>query len=265
MLEKLVSNSSSVRGMSLRKLTSLGSNLASITDLKRIETAHSLCCDFGGYKSFTTRWSSSRVQVWVQVWAPAGRLAISPKAVREDNLNRRFRGQNQRPSSWGSPPALLVLVGLASTNTGRFRVCSSRWWQRQAGLRKTCYHSCDTDSAQQSKRFSILGSNESLFFLSEMKVSMESARSCCRPNPRPLLCSIFLSVIGPWVNLWHGNKTACSKSNPVQSSRFKLTTCLRKGRLLRFELNSAATSDRGAQKMIKIFFPTKIPFFSTSI
>ena len=146
---KLVSNSSSVRGMSLRKLTSLGSNLASITDLKRIETAHSLCCDFGGYKSFTTRWSGSRVQVW----APAGHLAISPKAVREDNLNRRFRGQNQRPSSWGSPPALLVLVGRASTNTGRFRVCSSRCWQRQAGLRKTCFHSCDTDSAQQSKRF----------------------------------------------------------------------------------------------------------------
>ena len=30
--------------MSLRNLTSLGSNLASVTDLKRIETLHSLCC-----------------------------------------------------------------------------------------------------------------------------------------------------------------------------------------------------------------------------
>ena len=38
-------------GMSLRKVTSLGSNLASVTDLKRIETPHSLCCDFGGYKT----------------------------------------------------------------------------------------------------------------------------------------------------------------------------------------------------------------------
>ena len=41
--------------MSLRKVTSLGSNMASVTDLKRIETAHSLCCDFGGYKTLTTR------------------------------------------------------------------------------------------------------------------------------------------------------------------------------------------------------------------
>ena len=89
-----------VWGMSLRKVTLLGSNLASVTDLKRIETPHSLCCDFGGYKTFTTRWSGGRVQVWVQVWAPACHLAISPKAVPEGN--QRFRGQNQRPSSWGS-------------------------------------------------------------------------------------------------------------------------------------------------------------------
>ena len=31
-----------VLGMSIRKVTSLGSNLASVTDLKRIETPHSL-------------------------------------------------------------------------------------------------------------------------------------------------------------------------------------------------------------------------------
>ena len=30
--------------MSIRKVTSLGSNLASVTALKRIETPHSLCC-----------------------------------------------------------------------------------------------------------------------------------------------------------------------------------------------------------------------------
>ena len=66
-------------GMSLKKVTSLGSNLASVTDLKRIETPHSLCCDFGGYKTFTTRWSGGRVQVWVQVRAPAGHLAITPE------------------------------------------------------------------------------------------------------------------------------------------------------------------------------------------
>ena len=90
--------------MNLRNVTSLGSNLASVTDLKRTETPHSLCCDFGGYKTFTTRWSGGRVQVWVQVWAPACHLAISPKAVPEGNW--KFRGLNHRPSSWGRFPAL---------------------------------------------------------------------------------------------------------------------------------------------------------------
>ena len=139
------------RGMSLRKVTLLGSNLASVTDLKRLETRHSLCCDFEGYKTFTTRWSSGRVQVWVQVWAPAGHLAISPKAVPEGN--QRFRGQNQRPSSWGCSPALLARVWLASTNTGRFRVGGSRCWPQPSRVRKTCYHSCDTDSVRESTRF----------------------------------------------------------------------------------------------------------------
>ena len=104
-----------VLGMSLRKVISLGSNLVLVMGLKRIQTPHSLCCDFGGYKTFTTRWLGGRVQVWVQVWAPAGHLAISPKAVPEDN--RRFTRQNQRPSSWGCSLALLVLVRRASTNT----------------------------------------------------------------------------------------------------------------------------------------------------
>ena len=118
---------------------------------QRIETPHSLCCDFRGYKSCTTRWSGGRVQVWVQVWALACHLAISAKDVLEGN--RRLRGQNQRPSSWGRSPALLALVGRASTNTGRFRVSGSRCRQRLARLKKTCYQSCDTDSVQESTRF----------------------------------------------------------------------------------------------------------------
>ena len=52
-----------VRGMSLGKVTSLVSNLASVTDLKRIETPHNLCCDFGGYKTFKTSLSGGKVQV----------------------------------------------------------------------------------------------------------------------------------------------------------------------------------------------------------
>ena len=65
-------------GMSLRKVTLFCSNWAPVTDLKRIETPHSLYCDFGGCKTFTTCWSGSTVQVWVQVQAPACHLAISP-------------------------------------------------------------------------------------------------------------------------------------------------------------------------------------------
>ena len=54
---------------------------------------------------------------------------------------------------------------------------------------------------------------------------------------------------GLWLKIWHRNKTACSELNPVQSSRSKSKTCLRKGRLLKLELNSPATSDGGAQNL----------------
>ena len=74
--DPISSSKGAVLGMSLRKVTTFGSNLASVTDLKRIQTPHSLCCDFRGDKTFTTYWSGCRVQVSVQVWAPACHLAI---------------------------------------------------------------------------------------------------------------------------------------------------------------------------------------------
>ena len=66
------------------------------------------------------------------------------------------------------------------------------------------------------------------------------ARSCCRPKQHPSLRSIFLSLIGLGVKIWHRNKTACFQSNPVQRSWSKSTTRPRKGRVPRFE---------GAQKL----------------
>ena len=47
------------------------------------------------------------------------------------------------------------------------------------------------------------------------------------------------------------NKSVFSKleSNLVQSSRSKSNTCPRKGRLLRFQPNSTATSDDGTHKL----------------
>ena len=71
------------------------------------------------------------------------------------------------------------------------------------------------------------------------------------PKQRPSLRSIFWSFIGLWVKIWHRNETTSSKSNPVQSSRSKLTTCPRKGRLLRFELNSTATLNGSAYRSAK--------------
>ena len=68
------------------------------------------------------------------------------------------------------------------------------------------------------------GTTSHFLFSCEMKISMELARSCCRPKPRPSLRSILRSFIGLWVKIWHRNKTACSESNPVQRSRSKSTT-----------------------------------------
>ena len=73
-----------------------------------------------------------------------------------------------------------------------------------------------------------------------------------RQNLIPLAtayCSVFLSVNDLWAKIWHRNKTACSKSNPVQSSRSKSTTWPRKRSLLRFKSNSTSTSDGSTQKL----------------
>ena len=63
-----------------------------------------------------------------------------------------------------------------------------------------------------------------------MKFSLETWRTCYQPKQRSRLRSIFQSFIGPWVKTRLSYKTTYSKSNPVQSSRSKLTTCMRKGR-----------------------------------
>ena len=78
---------------------------------------------------------------------------------------------------------------------------------------------------------------------------MEWAGSCCWPKQRPSLRSILQSFIGLWVKLWHRNKTTGFESNLVQSSRSMSMTCPRKGHVLRFKLNSTATSDGSTQKL----------------
>ena len=105
------------QGLSLRKVTLLqllGSNLASVTDLKRIQTPHSLCCDFGGYKTFSTH-SSGGIQLVRQAAEIKFESKFEPLLVIWKYLRRLFqkvieglfRRQNQRPSSWGRAPAQL--------------------------------------------------------------------------------------------------------------------------------------------------------------
>ena len=81
-----------------------------------------------------------------------------------------------------------------------------------------------------------------------LKWNLLHTKTLLQTKAAPIPCSIFW-FLGVWVNIWHRNKAACSELNPVQSSRSKLTTCPRKGRMLRFELDSTATSDGGAQKL----------------
>ena len=137
--------------MSLWNFTLCGLNLASVTELKRIQTPHSLCCDFWGDKTFTTRWSGYRVQVWFQVWAPACHLLFQ-KAIK--GLNSTLEGKiNGQTLGAASGTAWEGLIGKHKHKAKRFQVGGSRCWPQQACLRKTCYHSCHTDSVQESKRF----------------------------------------------------------------------------------------------------------------
>ena len=133
--------------------------------------------------------------------------------------------ENQWQSSWGRAPAQLRRFQVGGSRR------ASRCGARQARLRKTCHHFCDTDSVtvsvRESKRFWCFvnfGPSRVNFFSSfAMKTSMELARRCSRPKTRPSLLSIFRSFIGLWLEIWHMKKTASSKSNREQSTRSKST------------------------------------------
>ena len=133
----------------------------------------------------------------------------------------RFWLPNQWQSSWGHVPALPVAqlgrAGRESTSTGRFRVGGSRCGPRpaRARLRKTCYHSCDTDLLENQKGFNvlyILCLDEPLTTEFFMPVKWNFVdhdasgfrRAGDRPKPRSSLRSIFRSFVGLWVKLGYG-------------------------------------------------------------
>ena len=110
------------------------------------------------YKTFTTHWSGGRVQVWVEVWAPACHLTPEGYSRRQSkfltakSILKLLRTRSCQCTAWAG----WTHDGQASTNTGRFLVCSSRCWQRQAHSRKKCYHFCNTDSVESQKGFNAL-------------------------------------------------------------------------------------------------------------
>ena len=109
--------------------------------------------DYSGTVTFTTHWSHCRVQDWVQVWAAVGHLAIAPKAHSRRISKVLNANLWYSHSFWGRARAQLGLVGWVSTNTGCFWVGQgcSHCWLLKALLRKTCYHSCNTDLVGESK------------------------------------------------------------------------------------------------------------------
>ena len=138
----------------------LASILAFSTDLKGIRTPHSLFRDFGAHKKFTTRWSGGRFQVWVQVRAPASGCLSSDnhsrrlyqKAIEDFDckINGRAFGAALRHSLGRVQPAELDRQAQAQgVFIVTFRVGGSHCCQQQASKRKSCYHSCNTDSVRE--------------------------------------------------------------------------------------------------------------------
>ena len=91
--------SSAGQGMSLRNLTSLGSNLASVTDLKRIETLQSLCCAItplqlvgqAAQLEFESKFKPLRV-IWQSLWR------LFQKGI--EGLERKINGQALGAALW---------------------------------------------------------------------------------------------------------------------------------------------------------------------
>ena len=106
-----------------------------------------------------------------------------------------------------------------------------------------------------SKFLTVTSHGQQIFSPGEIKFSMDFARKGHWSKKLPSIFSIFQleSFIGLCVKIRHRNKSASSKSSPVQSSRSKLTTCPGKEweSLSIFLLNSTAILVSGEQKHLK--------------
>ena len=125
-----------VRACQSLSLTSLGSNLASVTDWKRIQTLHSLCFGFGGYKTWTPRWSGGSLRLWEfkfesKFWA----WAESPRPTQREWSPSQSTGTDGRvccPVSGSSSSAKWEYIYYDMQNMHQhwyFHVLHTRLWQ----------------------------------------------------------------------------------------------------------------------------------------
>ena len=107
------------RAISVGMFASPGSNSAS-TDLRRMQTLHSSCCDFGGDNTFTTRWSGGKVQV------------LSPSLSPCQSSGNHYEGCSRRHLKKinGWPLSGIALAG--QTGEHRHRVFLSQWLSLRA-------------------------------------------------------------------------------------------------------------------------------------
>ena len=232
----------------------LSSISAFLTELKRIQTPHSLFWEFGADKTLTTLWSGDRVQVWVKVWAPAGHLAITPE------------GYSRRQSKVLTAKSMAKLLGQRSGTAwaGRTGEIKHRAFpsQRQSLRAATCsleenllpllryWLSSSVNKVLMLCRYRAATSH---FFSScKMKFSMEIhgiqwlARSCCQAKPRPSLRSIFRSFIGVCLIYDIGTKQHVPNWILCKAADLNRRPVREKGV---YSYNSTATSDGGAQKL----------------
>ena len=124
----------------------------SSTDLRRIQTPHSLFRAFRSSKIFTICWSrqsSCRIQVWVQLWAPAGHLEITPQYYFRRQLKVLGAKSMAEPLGQRSSTAWADM-----TSKHKHRVFPT-WWQSLLAAtgsleEKKCRHSCKIDLVQES-------------------------------------------------------------------------------------------------------------------
>ena len=177
--------------MSLRnlKVTSIGSNLASVADL-RIQTPHSLCCDFRGFKPLQLVGQvaefkfESKFELLPVIWQSLQRLFQKVIKGLEGKINCQALGAALLLCSC-SPPQCA-----GQTGEDKHRAFSSLL---QSLLAATCLLEENMlprlrywlSSRVNKVLMLCFGQQQVTFFQScEMKISMKSVRSCCQPTPR---------------------------------------------------------------------------------